>query len=185
MEENEKKAFDFAADTTKQLITISTAIIALMVTFSKDILGETNVSSKTWLMCTWVVFIISILSGVITLMALTGTLQPLSLPSATPSATPNTTSNVSSAPAVTSPSIPNPTSVNHININNKNIRTFSIVQAVAFCIAIIMTGIFGYKSFSNQPPVKKNSHNYMIIRSSILNNDTSRKFIDTLYLPIK
>ncbi|KQT20825.1 hypothetical protein ASG31_16700 [Chryseobacterium sp. Leaf404] len=37
--EQEKKAFDFAADTVKQLITLATGIIALTITFSKDILG--------------------------------------------------------------------------------------------------------------------------------------------------
>jgi len=46
MKENQKKAFDFASDTTKQLITLSTAIVTLTVTFSKDIIGVGDNSPK-------------------------------------------------------------------------------------------------------------------------------------------
>ena len=54
MNTNQQKAFDFAADTTKQLITLATGIIALAITFSKDIIGASE------------------------LLALTGNLQPMS-----------------------------------------------------------------------------------------------------------
>ena len=36
MDESTKKAFDFASDVTKQLITVASAIVTISVTFSKD-----------------------------------------------------------------------------------------------------------------------------------------------------
>lgn len=46
IDERTKKAFDFYADSTKQLITLSTAIIALMITFAKDILKPADGYAK-------------------------------------------------------------------------------------------------------------------------------------------
>lgn len=167
MLENEKKAFDFAADTTKQLITIATGIIALMVTFSKDVIGETKNSHITLLLWTWGLFIVSIIFGVVTLMALTGTLQPKT--TATPA-------NNQQTPA-SQPSAVNPVA---IDINNRNIRVFSIIQALTFCVAIILTGLFGARSLSKEN--KLNQNTYPLIRHSTFNNDTAKKYTDTLYL---
>lgn len=77
MEENIKKAFDFAADLIKQLITLSTAIIALTVTFAKDIFPESGDCFLDWLVAAWIAYFLSIFFGVWALMALTGTLDPL------------------------------------------------------------------------------------------------------------
>jgi len=71
-----QKAFDFAAETTKQLITLSTAIITLTITFSKDIVGVSKLSNTGLLFWSWIFFIFSIFFGVWTLLALTGSLQP-------------------------------------------------------------------------------------------------------------
>lgn len=70
LSERAKKAFDFAADTTKQLITISTAVITLTVTFSKNVYQ--NIPSS--LIASWIFYFLSILFGVFTLLTLTGTL---------------------------------------------------------------------------------------------------------------
>ena len=76
MDESLKKAFDFAADLAKQLITLATGIITITITFAKDFLprGATP-DAKRWAMCAWYAFLISIVCGVWTLMALTGTLE--------------------------------------------------------------------------------------------------------------
>lgn len=76
MEERIQKAFDFAADLVKQLITLSTGIIALTVTFSKDIFNANGTCFSGWLVSAWVAFFVSIILGVWALMALTGTLDP-------------------------------------------------------------------------------------------------------------
>ncbi|MEL7980179.1 hypothetical protein E0L35_05905 [Halomonas sp. ATBC28] len=76
MEEKTQKAFDFAADLVKQLITLSTAIIALTVTFAKDIFAENGDCFSGWLVAAWITYFLSIIFGVWALMALTGTLDP-------------------------------------------------------------------------------------------------------------
>lgn len=70
------KSFDFAASTSKQLITLSTAIVAFTITFGKELFGGINNSCAfTALIVAWVLFVISIIFGIWTLMALTGSLN--------------------------------------------------------------------------------------------------------------
>jgi hypothetical protein len=173
MKENQKKAFDFAADTTKQLITISTAIITLTVTFSKDILGGAENITKPLLIWTWVAFICSIIFGVVTLMTLTGTLQPMN--------------KCKNSKQSKTEEIPNENidedECKNININNGNIRMCSILQAIFFILAIIMTGIFGYKSLATKNVNITHKNSYPVIRQTIFNKDTTTKYIDTLFIP--
>ena len=85
MDENVKKAFDFAQDTTKQLITLATGIIALSITFAKDFLGHVSDAARGWALASWGAMLVSIFFGLWTLLALTGSLQPNdpSIPSST------------------------------------------------------------------------------------------------------
>lgn len=66
-------AFQFAKEVSTQLITIASALIGVSVTFIKDF----TPSGKTWLRASWLLYILSILFGVVTLMALTGTIESL------------------------------------------------------------------------------------------------------------
>jgi hypothetical protein len=76
VDEQLKKAFDFAADLAKQLITLATAIITITITFAKDFLPSAATPQiKGWAMFAWYAFLLSIVCGVWTLMALTGTLD--------------------------------------------------------------------------------------------------------------
>ena len=76
MDEFRNKAFDFAADLAKQLITLATGIITITITFAKDFLPRGAApAAKLWAMCAWYAFLISIVCGVWMLMALTGTLD--------------------------------------------------------------------------------------------------------------
>ncbi len=74
LSESMKKAFEFAADLTKQLITLATAIIGLTITFSKDFLGKTPTSARSLAYWAWYCFLASVALGVLTLSALTGNL---------------------------------------------------------------------------------------------------------------
>ena len=74
MDEASKKAFDFAADLTKQLITVASAIVTLTVTFSKD----TPAPARPWAYAAWFCFLLSVLLGFGALMCMTGELQPKS-----------------------------------------------------------------------------------------------------------
>lgn len=73
--EAEKKAFDFAQELTKQVITLSSGIIAVTISFVKDIAGPTApAGAKTLLAVSWGFYILAVIFGVVTLMALTGSL---------------------------------------------------------------------------------------------------------------
>lgn len=168
MEENQKKAFDFAVDLTKQLITLSSAIITLTVTFSKDIIGKVDSSNRYLLLFSWIFFIVSILLGLLTLMALTGNLDPIPKKERQGDGTIKETK-------------PNP----NLTITSSNVTGTSQWQVWTFLIAIVFTCWYGYKAANSEENKNDNHKNdYMIIRKSQLGNDTTI-YIDTLYLPNK
>ena len=74
MDERIKKAFDFAADLAKQLISLATGVIALKITFSKDFIQKTPAAARIWALWGWCFLLASVLFGICTLMALTGNL---------------------------------------------------------------------------------------------------------------
>ena len=67
-------SFDFAADACKQILTFSTSILALTVTFAKDTLLKNRQSVPWSLRVSWVLYLLSIFGGIWTLLALTGEL---------------------------------------------------------------------------------------------------------------
>jgi hypothetical protein len=73
-------AFGFAKDSTTQLITLATGVMALTITFFSDLLEKGDHQNNAahnhiWLMKTsWVLYFVSIIFGVWTLYAMTGTL---------------------------------------------------------------------------------------------------------------
>lgn len=74
LSDQRKAAFDYASDTTKQLITLATAIIAVSITFSTDIIS--NTTAHRWALVTaWIIYLVSIAFGVWALLAMTGTLE--------------------------------------------------------------------------------------------------------------
>jgi hypothetical protein len=76
MDEQRQKAFDFAQETTKQLLTLSTGIFALTVTFLKDIVkGDEAKDAIALLHFGWGLYIASVAFGVAVLMMLAGNLE--------------------------------------------------------------------------------------------------------------
>lgn len=72
MDERKKKAFDFASDLTKQLITLSTSVIGAVIVFGDKSQLIVKVSGPLrWAL---VAYGLSAVSGGLTLMALTGQL---------------------------------------------------------------------------------------------------------------
>lgn len=71
-----QKAFDFSAEATKQLITLATGIIAFTVTFAKDFLGNVDPACKWLAVVAWFIYFLSISSGILTMYALSGQLEP-------------------------------------------------------------------------------------------------------------
>ena|ERR1700682_403747 len=73
MDDRLKKAFDFSADLTKQLITLATGIITLTITFSKEFLNHN--APRALVYWAWYCFLASVAMGIMTLSALTGNLD--------------------------------------------------------------------------------------------------------------
>ena len=82
-----EKLFDFAQDTTKQIITLSSGIVALTITFFKDFASGASEFSRHLMTVAWVGYVLSVIAGLLVLLALTGALttkEPSpSLPNAT------------------------------------------------------------------------------------------------------
>lgn len=75
MPDNVAKAFDFAQESTKQILSLSTAILTLTIAFQKDIVGEAAGSDGWALKFAWFAYLISIICGLCTLMNLAGNLE--------------------------------------------------------------------------------------------------------------
>jgi hypothetical protein len=75
MDDQTKAAFDFARDCTKQLITLATGIITLEITFKKDFVGPLPDGVHIYALLSWIAFLLSVVFGIWTLLALTGTLE--------------------------------------------------------------------------------------------------------------
>ena len=77
MDEKRKAAFDFARDSTKQLLTLATGI--LTVTISLTAAGGSVIPDDIRGMLGWMwgLYLVSMVFGSWTLLALTGTLEPL------------------------------------------------------------------------------------------------------------
>jgi hypothetical protein len=80
MTDEMKKAFDFAADLTKLLVTLASGLIALAITFSKDFVHP-PASALPYAYWSWSLFLVSIGLGILTLATLTGNLAKTANPS--------------------------------------------------------------------------------------------------------
>lgn len=116
MDDRSQKAFEFAQETTKQLLTLSTGIIALTITFSTDVLKQVPSEAKLFLVWAWLAYIVSTIFGIWTLMALTGTLEP---------------KDKSKVPA---------------SIRGGNVTIPSTIQILSFLVGIILTVVFGIRA---------------------------------------
>ena len=144
MQEYQKKAFDFAADLTKQLITLATGIIALTVTFSKDIFGGANSRYMWLLVLTWIVYLISVFFGLATLSALTGNLDRIARAKKDKD---GTTLKDADGETLREPQ-PDPI----LTITSDNVRGSSKMQIYSFLTAVALT--VGYASLSAAFPYK-------------------------------
>ena len=116
-----QKAFDFAAEATKQLITIASAIIAFTVIFAKDFLGSVAPGHKWIAAVAWFFYFLSIVSGVLTLYALAGQLEPGGDETAKPS------------------------------IWGQGSKLFMQAQQIFFVVAVFVTLVFGILALYSRP----------------------------------
>jgi hypothetical protein len=76
-----KQAFDFAADATKQLITVATGVVTATAIFSRDL----DSPSRYLALCSWIVLTVSVLFGISALLNMTGNLHNAIATSSPPS----------------------------------------------------------------------------------------------------
>lgn len=118
IDDRTKLPFSAAQDAAKQVLTLTTGIVAITVTFAKDLAKDAAASDQGWLLAAWVLFAIAALAGVLTLLAITGTLA-----------------NLSAMPTGR-------------EIYGRNIRIVAAVQMLAFGIAMMLTVIYGWFAFT-------------------------------------
>jgi hypothetical protein len=109
-----------AADTTKQIITLSTGIMTLTVTFAKEFkVGDGSLSVPLPLQISWGAFFLAILFAVFTLMAVTGSLSLI-----------DRTSGIAARRKLA-------------NCNASNIRIPAALMIICFLIGLALTAIAG------------------------------------------
>lgn len=67
-----ERAFDTVVDITKQVLTLSTGVVALSVTFLTEVAGDAGPSARNVLAFSWVAFTLAVVLGLLTLMAAAG-----------------------------------------------------------------------------------------------------------------
>jgi len=72
-----EKSFDYANDSIKLIISLATGVLALTVTFLKDVVGQKTIHSKGLLISSWFLLLLTILFGIWTNLAITGTLNEM------------------------------------------------------------------------------------------------------------
>jgi len=117
MSDRKKLAFDYARDSTKQLMTLATGIIALTITFSKNFIICVPQEIKWHVTWCWILLLVSVFFGQICLMTLTGILG----------------SNKNPSPP--------------INIYNTTVKTTSLIQVLTFFGGLILAIKFAIEAF--------------------------------------
>jgi hypothetical protein len=113
MDERVKSAFEFARECVTQLIGLSTGVVALTITFSKDVARPEH-GGIGLLMAALGTYLLAILCGVAALMNMTGVLQPKQ-------------ADAAAVPSVWA----------------RGIRIFVVLQAVLFSLATLLIVAFG------------------------------------------
>lgn len=127
MEDTQKKALDFAADVTKQLIALSTGIISLCAAFTDKIFSKTDAQNHSTLIAVSLgVFVLSILFGLLTQMKLTGLVA-------------NFRESKEPTKSV---------------IYDVWTRIFSFCQLISFFVAVFLSLVFVWKSLGSSEPHK-------------------------------
>jgi hypothetical protein len=141
------KAFDFASDTTKQMIALTSAVIALTVTFGKDIFVTVPFYAKITLTAAWLVYIFSLLCGIFALLGLTAWISPDEPPDPTsPPSSPIDDDYAASPPsspvdgyAASPPAAGEPS----LTIYGNNVRNLSGAQIISFLAATFLVTASG------------------------------------------
>jgi hypothetical protein len=67
--ERQKLAFSTASDACKQVLTLTTAIVTITIAFAKDLVKDSTPGDQIWLRTAWIAYSVSILAGILMLLA--------------------------------------------------------------------------------------------------------------------
>ena len=73
------RSISFASQTVQLLLSLSTAVLAFSITFSKEIAPSSPLSVRRYLATAWLFYFISIPFGIVTMMAFTGLLTEIDM----------------------------------------------------------------------------------------------------------
>ena len=121
MDEQAKLAFELAGTWARELITLSTGILAVSITFTKDVL-KPQAGGVAWLGSAWVLYLLTILLGMGVLGGLTGALMPVTPP---PAGTP-------------------------LRFHS-TIRVFASAQLISFVLGTVLIIIYGVRGLRAPP----------------------------------
>ena len=117
--------FASANDLAKQLITLATGILALSITFIKDVLKNNGPVITRPLKWAWFLYLFSVIFGIWEMMAITGSLFLL-----VPSPTPTT-------------------------LYGSNVRIPALLQILTFLLATIFLIVYGAKMLGTKSDVRR------------------------------
>ena len=136
MDTQDQMAFEFAADLAKQLITLSTGILVLTITFTKELLKRIS-SRKLWfLKLAWIGYFLTIVFGIFSLMALTGKLAPKEVCHGSEQVSEKT------ATAAEKTEKQEPNDIKCVRIP-RSARNYASVQIIFFLTATILITVYG------------------------------------------
>ncbi|MDA8295260.1 MAG: hypothetical protein M0004_01505 [Actinomycetota bacterium] len=128
--------FDAARDTCKQVLTLSTAIVTITVTFLTSVIKQAAPSTRLWIHLSWLGFALAVLFGVWTLLALSGSVATRTERTSRKSgdARGNATAGAAASAAP--------------SIYSANVRMPALLQMVCFVAALVCTIVFGWYALS-------------------------------------
>src|SRR6476620_1315466 len=120
LDERAVAAYGAAAEVTKQVITLATAVFALTLTFA-DRISQPGHGCRTLLEIAWVMYVVSVALGLFALMAMAGQI-----------ADPDTTTYEKGETTVDD------------TINTWALRAPAVAQVLIFFAALVLTLIYGF-----------------------------------------
>ncbi len=178
-----KMSFGFAGDVVKQLIALSTAIVTLCVALTDKLFSSVAAQHCSgWLLAALVLFVISILCGLVTMMAITGTLGK---PEEEETAGDETTT-------AHGDSEPQKKDLNKGTVYQSNITLFMYGQIVTFLFAIALSVVYLFVAVCSvnketpktvQPKVNAEKSIHVKRTSSFLVIDSMR--VDTIKMDME
>jgi len=70
------KALDYAQESVKQMLALSTGVVALTLTFFQDFAGAASGIARDAMLASWILFFASIICGMASLLSMTSNLWP-------------------------------------------------------------------------------------------------------------